>query len=185
MEVKYDPNQIIQFWCQRWHIKELPRLEYRELRGMMGTLGEDKEKRSVIILDTAFHPENRVNVSRIYLLHELRHYYQKKIYRRVYDWWTRREADYVRYYKTGVCVIEEDANIFAWTEGKKNGDILLRDFNALLLHGELGSVFEPIRDDVTHTKRAVLEAYKQKVHDLELRQNLSEWRDIKERFRRI
>lgn len=172
-KIIYDPKQIMEFWCNRWNFKTIPELRYENLRGMEGTLAEDKSHNPVIILDESYKPEENNPFAQIRLLHELRHYFQSLVYKRVFEWWITREDDYSRWYKSPVCVIEEDANIFSWSRGQNDGTLLLREFNRLILNGKLLS---------EQAKRTNLPLFQTEINQIIAKNNLGKWKSTRDEF---
>lgn len=65
--------------------------------------------------------------------HEFRHYWQlnSKKYNKLYCWWLSKENAqfYKKAYNTPLCNIEEDARVFAKSQGKKNREDLLLEYD--------------------------------------------------------
>jgi len=156
MKLNYTLDNLINKWCNSWNI-EKPEL--------------------IIVNDLGYHQiiNNKsviaLNMNKPYLiqrlLHELRHHYQSTIYKEFYIWWSDNFLMYDFFYNSPLCIIEEDANIFSWTNGKKNGECL----------------FEIIDIDYIKTAYNLIKSNKKTIYDynkeiqrIEIANNVSDWR---------
>lgn len=130
MNLVYNPQTIVNSWCKRWDIEEVPNVEFVDDIKSKGIYLFEKEDYK-IQLSSELDDKSKHAVSKITLLHELRHHYQRIKFRDVSNWWFENVEMYEKYYGTPFCVVEEDARIFSRSFGEMNGDVLLKAFQNL------------------------------------------------------
>lgn len=161
MELYRDANNIIRKWCTHWNIPEPSFIldsdkgyGFHEIENNQFILGVNPDK-------------TKSHMAEIVVLHELRHHYQSIKYSEFYNWWSDEIKYYEFFYKSPICVIEEDANIFSWTKGKKNGESLFDTIN----QNYVVSAYE----DIQSRKRSIKEI-ESEIRKMEIEHNISDWR---------
>lgn len=125
MKLNRDVNNIVEYWCNYWNIKKPVIIIDESDRGNgYHKIGEDDS--SIIGINTKITKPYMLKTA---MLHELRHHYQFIKYSDFYTWWAENDEIYFKLYNYALCTIEEDANIFSWSNGKYNGDILLNKYD--------------------------------------------------------
>ena len=136
---KFEQKSFIRYWSKRFYISE-PKFESIEGR----EIGFYDYR-----CDTVFINHQLLGTEHIEraLLHEIRHAYQYRYFQEMYLNWINDQAVYNEYYKSPICVIEEDANIVTWSLGAYGASFLLKEPFAT-------SIWKGIKDGIS--KRELL-----------------------------
>ena len=162
MEVNRNIDNLIKYWCEKWNI-EIPiiRIDNETKETAYHEIGENNE--SIIGINTN---SVKPHMLKTLILHEIRHHYQFINYTEMYTWWANNDKIYKMFYNSPLCVIEEDANIFAWTDGEKNGDILLESFDLV----RMKNVF---------FYKSKSKEYEKEIKKIEIKNNIDNWKIYK------
>jgi len=168
MMLKQSAEIAVRRWCTRWNIEQPtinknPNIDYMAYYED-GVIGISKTIRD---------PRIRYYI----VLHELRHHYQALMYPDVFSFWMERKQVYDFFYHTALCNIEEDANLFAWSDGKENGE-------ALLKHSSMTAYLYGLYKDIHNGKKTLGQGVSY-MNSLKDRYGLSDWRAKKENITQI
>ena len=101
------------------------------------------------------------------ILHELRHHYQFIKYNELYLFFITHPYIYQSLYKYPLCVLEEDANIFMYFNGKKDGECLLKLIDKKFIELAYRNII---------SNRLSIDYYIRDIKKYEIINNISEWR---------
>lgn len=161
MELQRIATNLVHKWCTRWDIPEPVVIEDQD-KGF-GYHETDDGKYVIGINPELTESHMVMNI----LLHELRHHYQSIKYPKLYEWWSDNIHLYEFFYKSPICVIEEDANIFAWTNGKKNAEILF----PIITQSYVNQAFK----EITSQRKSFIE-YCNEIQKIEIANGISDWK---------
>ena len=131
-------QKLLNLLCDEYGVDRISiKLRFREDFSKGRFLSDEKQ----IELNQAFMVDGYFSYSYIEVLyHEFRHYWQMEKYPDVYNWWLREHGDFYEDLtkmknKEGkqlshiICELEEDAQEFGESHGKRNREDLLEKFD--------------------------------------------------------
>ena len=124
MKLSSDIEKSIRHWCNVWDL-DVPPIARARSEDMDNAIAYFDNRN--IVINKGIIGDNLF--TKMAVLHELRHYYQKNVYPEIYNWWSEHTDLYNLTYKLPFCVIEEDARIFSYTLGNQDGEELLKMIN--------------------------------------------------------
>lgn len=161
MELQRIATNVVHKWCTRWNIPEPIIVENSDIG--LGYHESDDGKYIIGINPERTQPHMNLTI----LLHELRHHYQSIKYPEFYAWWSDNIHLYEFFYKSPVCVLEEDANIFSWTNGKKDGEILFSVVNQEYVNQAYKEII---------SRKKTFQEYYNEIQKIEIANGISDWR---------